>query len=173
MRELMASGNSDMAAVRRSVHSAHPVAGDEMPVPNPNQRWDDRNVVWQAQGTWDLAVVHTLMEGPPRGIGHRHRGEQPLRVRMLRIAEHGLAWADFDDLAEIHHGYPMRDPLDDSHVVRDEQIGDAESGLQSHQQIDNLGTDRHVEGRDRLIGDDYFGVARQRPGNAHTLALPA
>src|SRR5450432_1555150 len=43
----------------------------------------------------------------PRRVRHRH--EQPLRVRMPGIAEHGLARADFEDLTEIDHGHPVRD----------------------------------------------------------------
>jgi hypothetical protein len=55
------------------------------------------------------SLLGTLVQGMPRRIGHRHRHVQPLRVRMPGIAEHGLARADFDDLAEIDHGHPVRD----------------------------------------------------------------
>src|SRR5450432_4167572 len=76
---------------------------------DPNQRRDGRNVVWSAQSAWNFAVVGTLVQGMPRWVGHRHRHEQPQRVRMPGIAENGLARADFDDLAEIDHGHPVRD----------------------------------------------------------------
>ena len=39
------------------------------------------------------------------------------------------------------------------------------------QQIDDLGTNRHVEGGDRLISHDKFGVHHQGSGNTHPLAL--
>ena len=32
---------------------------------------------------------------------------------------------------------------------------------------------RHIERRDRLVGDDQLGVERQRPGDGHPLTLPA
>ena len=83
------------------------MASDEMPVPDPNRRWDGRSVVWWTQSAWNFAVVGTLVQGMPRRVGHRH--EQPLSVRMPGIAEHGLARADSDHLAEIDHGHPVRD----------------------------------------------------------------
>ena len=40
---------------------------------------------------------------------------------MARVAEDLGAGSGLDDLAEIHHGDPVGDILDDSHVVGDEK----------------------------------------------------
>src|SRR5690606_40227723 len=45
------------------------------------------------------------------------------------------------------------------------------SDLQAAQQIDNLGLDRDIECRDRLVADDEIRIERQRPGDADSLAL--
>ena len=58
-------------------------------------------------------------------------------------------------------------------VVGDEQVGQVELGLQVLHQVDDLGPDRHVEGRDRLVGDDEVGLDRQGAGDADALALAA
>ena len=45
--------------------------------------------------------------------------------------------------------------------------------LQLQQQIDDLGLDRDIEGRDQLVGDQAFRLHRKRAGNADALALAA
>jgi hypothetical protein len=51
----------------------------------------------------------------------RHRGEQHLRVRMLRMAEHLLGAAALDDAARLHHDHAVGDLGDDVEVVGDEE----------------------------------------------------
>ena len=58
-------------------------------------------------------------------------------------------------------------------VVADEEIGQAELGAQVHQQVDDLGLDRDVEGRDRLVADHEVGLQGQGAGDADALALAA
>ena len=55
----------------------------------------------------------------------------------------------------------------------DEQVGQAELLLQVFEQVDDLGLDRDVERRDRLVGDDEIGVGRERAGDADALPLAA
>src|ERR1700720_1307737 len=68
---------------------------------------------------WDVA-----RKDDPRArrawLGHRHGGEQRFRIRMFRRREDLPLVSHFDDLAEIHHGYPMGDVLDDRQIVADE-----------------------------------------------------
>jgi hypothetical protein len=45
---------------------------------------------------------------------------------MSRPPEYDLRGTFFDNLAEIHHGHPIRDPAHDSEVVGDEQARHAE-----------------------------------------------
>ena len=65
----------------------------------------------------------------------------------------------------------MGDVADDGQIVGDEQVGDAELALQVLEQVDDLGPDRHVEGRDRLVGDDEVRLQGQGPGDPDALAL--
>ena len=58
-------------------------------------------------------------------------------------------------------------------TVGDEQVRQAEPLLQILEQVHDLGLDTDVEGRDRLVADDQFGLARQGTGDADPLALPA
>src|SRR5215475_3045425 len=72
------------------------------------------------------------------GIGDRNRRQQRLGV--------GVPWRDvdraarcrLDDTAEIHHGHPAADVLNDGQVVGDEEIGEPELLLQVFQKIDDL-----------------------------------
>ena len=58
-------------------------------------------------------------------------------------------------------------------VVGDKQEGDAALVAQVGKQIDDLRLNRHIEGRDGLIGDDKIRIEDQRPGNTDPLALAA
>jgi hypothetical protein len=62
---------------------------------------------------------------------------------------------------------------DDAEVVADEEVGEAELGLQVLEQVDDLRLDRDVEGRDGLVADDELGPQGQGPGDADALALAA
>ena len=106
-------------------------------------------------------------------VGHRHGRQQDLGVRMARRGEQRVAVGDFDDVAEVHHGDAVADVAHHRQVVRDEQVGDAELGLQVHQQVDHLRLHRDVERRHRLVADDQLRVQRQRAGDAEALALAA
>jgi hypothetical protein len=52
-------------------------------------------------------------------------------------------------------------------------IGHAVSLLELGEQIEDLRLNRHVERRRRLVGDEEFGLARQRHRDHHALAHPA
>ena len=62
---------------------------------------------------------------------------------------------------------------DDREVVRDEEVGELELVLQVDEQVQDLGLDRDVERRDRLVGDDQLRLERERARDADTLALAA
>ncbi len=55
----------------------------------------------------------------------------------------------------------------------DEQIGEAELLLQTHQQVQDLSTDRDIKRRDGLVANQKLGFERERPGNPHALSLTA
>ena len=57
-------------------------------------------------------------------------------------------------------------------IVRDKYIGQTKISLQTLQQVDNLGLDRHVERRDGLVENQDVRIERQRPGDRNALPLP-
>ena len=61
----------------------------------------------------------------------------------------------------------------DRQIVGDEDVGEAELLLQVGEQVEDLGLDRDVQGRDRLVADDQLRLERQGPGHADPLPLPA
>ena len=100
-------------------------------------------------------------------------GEQRLGVGMQRLAGERARLAAFDDLAEIHHHDLVAHVRHGGEVVGDEEVGEAEPRLQIAQQVEDLGADRDVERRDRLVQHDQLGRQDQRAGDGDALALAA
>ena len=55
----------------------------------------------------------------------------------------------------------------------DDEIGETELFLQVLEEIEHLGLDGDVEGRDRFVGDDEFRVDGEGPGDPDALSLTA
>ena len=75
--------------------------------------------------------------------------------------------------AALHHRDAAADLRGHAQVMRDEQHGQAEPRAQFLQQRQDLRLHRHIQRRDRLVGDQQFRLHRQRPGDADALALAA
>ena len=120
----------------------------------------------------DLAFQYVGLFADLR-IGNRHRLQQGRSVRVLGIAEQFLGLGQLDHLADVHDRHAVGDVADDAEVVRDEEVREAELFLEVGEEVDDLGLDGHVEGRDGLVGDDKPRVQGQRPGDADALALAA
>ena len=90
-------------------------------------------------------------------VGHRHGREQRLGVRVRRPAVDLVLVAELDHLPEVHHGDAVGDVAHHGQVVGDEEVGQAELGLQVAEQVDDLGLDRHVERGHRLVETSSFG----------------
>src|SRR6185369_10256542 len=106
-------------------------------------------------------------------LGHRDRREQRLRVRMARALEQRALVRQLDDLAQVHHRHPCRDMAHHRQVVRDKDVGEAEAPLQILQQVDDLGLDRDIQRRHRLVADDQLRLHRKCSRDADALALSA
>ena len=78
-----------------------------------------------------------------------------------------------DDGSRLHHRQTIGDMANHRQVVADDDVGKIEACLQIHQQVENLGLDRDVERRDRLVGDDQLGPGDQRASDRNALALAA
>ena len=79
--------------------------------------------------------------------------------------------AILDQLADVHHRHAVADVLDHAQVVGHEQVGQPELLLQILEQVQDLGLDRDVQRRDRLVADHELRVRRQRPRDADPLPL--
>src|SRR2546427_4765208 len=106
-------------------------------------------------------------------IGHRYCGEKRAGIRVFGVAVDRLTRRDFYDLAEIHDRYPVADMLNHSEIVRDEEIGELHLLLKLLEQIDNLGLNGDIQGRDGLVRDDKPGTHGQGTGNTDPLPLAA
>ena len=95
-----------------------------------------------------------LMRDRGIGIGDRDRVEQHPGVGMGRPGVEVVTRGDLTDLAEVHDGDPIADVLDDGEVVGDEDQRQSVTHLEVFEQVDDLGLDADVEGRDRLVADD-------------------
>ena len=67
----------------------------------------------------------------------------------------------------------MGDRAHHREIVGDEEVAQAQLGLQLHQEVDDLRLHRHVEGGDRLVADHEAGFQRQGAGDHDALALAA
>ena len=79
---------------------------------------------------------------------------------------------DLDELSQVHDRDPVADVPHHGEVVSDEEIGEAKLFLEFFQEVDDLGLDRHVQSRYRLVADDEARLYRQGPGDADPLPLP-
>jgi hypothetical protein len=88
---------------------------------------------------------------------------------VLRRGKQFVGGAFFHHLTRVHHGDAAGHFGDDAHIVRNQDQRHAAFPLQSAQQIQNLGLDRHVERGGRLIGDEQARIAGDRHGDHHAL----
>jgi hypothetical protein len=92
---------------------------------------------------------------------------------VARIVEDVAPRALLDDPPEVHDRDPVADLPDHAQVVADEDVRQAEPIAQADEQVHDLGADRDVERRDRLVEDEDRGLGGERAGDADALALAA
>ena len=109
-----------------------------------------------------------LLAGVELGDGYGR--EKGAAVGMDGLGEEFLGGAALDDLAHVHDDDIVGDVLHDGEVVGDEEVGEAELVLEVHEEVEDLGLDGHVEGRDGLVADDELGVEGEGAGYADALA---
>ena len=79
----------------------------------------------------------------------------------------------FHHFAQVHDRHMGGDVLYHTQIMGDEDQRDAQLLLQVHEQVDDLGLDRHIQGGDALVTDDQLGTDGQGAGNTKPLALAA
>jgi hypothetical protein len=78
-----------------------------------------------------------------------------------------------DDASQVHDRHLVGHVAHHGKVVADEEVSEVVALLQVHHEVQHLGLDRDVEGRDRLVGHDQLRAGDQRPGDGDALALAA
>ena len=81
--------------------------------------------------------------------------------------------AGFDQTTRLHHEHAISYITDDRKVVRDEEQGEPEFGLEVGEEIENLCLDGYVQRRHRLIADHEFRFEHEGSRDAYTLSLAA
>ena len=109
------------------------------------------------------------------GAGRHPRdgGQQAAGVGVARLGVQLLGRRHLDDPAQVHDRDPVAQVPDHGQVVRDEQQGQAQAGLQVLQQVQDRGLHADVQRRHRLVGHQQAGRQGQRPGDRDPLPLPA
>ena len=126
-----------------------------------------------ASGVSPTRIVRRARVPSVGGSGRRRDRDQRLRVGVARRSDHRLRRPDLHDLAEVHHGDPVGDDPGERQVMGDEQVREPAFAPQVEHQPQQLGPDRDVEHRDRLVRHDELRVHHQGAGDDHALALPA
>jgi hypothetical protein len=96
-------------------------------------------VVVRAQSHTCLAATFLLCR-----IWNRNRREQHLSVRILRVAKDLVTVSRLDQATVLHNSDAVRENLDDSDVVADEQTGELELLLEFLQQVEEASLNRNV-----------------------------
>src|SRR5436309_360693 len=107
------------------------------------------------------------------GVGRQRRREERLGIGVPGCGGDGLGGADLDDLPEVHHRDRVAHVRDGREVVRDEEVRQAEPALEVAEQVQDLGADRDVQSRHRLVEHDELRLERERPRDRDPLPLPA
>src|SRR6185312_9981650 len=101
-------------------------------------------------------------------------GQQLARAWMLRVPRAQIRDRQLlDDAAVAHHRDALAELRDGGEVVTDQHIGERPRAAQPLQQRDDLGLDRDVERRGRLVEQQDGRLEDERAGDHHALALPA
>ena len=117
-----------------------------------------------------IALQMDLRRGLRR-VRDRGGGQQGLCVRVSRRVKQGRGGGDFHHPPQVQDHHPVTQVLHHVQVMRNEQQGQPQLLAQADQQVDDLRLDRHVQRRQRLVGDDEAWLRSQRAGNAQALLL--
>ena len=90
---------------------------------------------------------------------------------MHGITEQLIDRAYLGQLAQVEDRGPIAHMLDHGKVVGDQDHGQAEVALEFGEQVEDLPLHRHVQRRNRFIGDDQFGFEREGGSDPDPLAL--
>ena len=148
-------------------------------------RADEEGLLDVAYTTLDTPLGTALVAATPRGLVRVALPNEDAERVLAGLAAHvsprlleyparlDEARRELDDAAIGHHRDPIGHVVHHGEIVRDEQEGQPALGLEILEQVEDLGLDRDVERRDRLVADDQVGIEREGAGDADALALAA
>ena len=96
-------------------------------------------------------------------------GQQPLRVRMPRPAQHLSRRPPLRHPARIQHRHLVRQPVDDPEVMAHQQHRQPPPAPEIVEQREDLRLDRHIQRRGGLVQQQKVGLGRQRRRDADAL----
>jgi hypothetical protein len=88
---------------------------------------------------------------------------------VARGREQLLAGRFLGDPSQVHDEHPVAQELHRSQVVGDEKAAEAHVPLQVQQQVDDRRLNGHIQGGNRLVGDDEPWLDDECPGNVDPL----
>ena len=123
-------------------------------------------------GTGDFPLQDGPLPGPGKvRVRDGNRLQQGLGIGMKGVFVKLVAFRQFHQAPQVHHGDPPGNMAHHRYVVGDKQVGQAQFRLHILQHIHNLGLNRYVQGGNRLVADDKFRLHRQGPGDTDPLLL--
>ena len=124
-----------------------------------------------AAGSDVLPAINAVKSSGCARSGSGTAAQQCLGVRMGRPCEQHITGRHFDDATGTHHGDSLADVFHDGQIMRDEQVSQAEFGLQVLEQVQDLRLNRDVQRRHRLVTDQHLGAERERARDSDALPL--
>ena len=97
--------------------------------------------------------------------------EQALGVGMGGLGGDEFRGAFFNEFTVFENRDLVADVFNDGEVVGDKEVSKVELFLKIHEEVDDLGLDRDIEGTDRFIADDKLRFDGEGAGNTDALAL--
>jgi hypothetical protein len=90
---------------------------------------------------------------------------------VLGGRENFLAAAPLNDTPEIHDGHLIGHMVDYGKVMGNKQISDSHFLFEIGHEIEYLGSNGHIKGGDRLVGNHEFGTQSNGPSDRDPLPL--
>ena len=127
-----------------------------------------RRVDGRGELTGDLAPLATT--GLSR-VRNRDSIKKSLGIGVNGISQQRLGGTDLNHLAEVHHPDAVRHVAHHRQVMAHHDHGEPLCDLEVLHQVEQLCLDRHVKGRDGLVGHQQHWIEGQRPSETDALAL--
>ena len=103
----------------------------------------------------------------------RDGADEGAGVRVAWTFDHVDGGAQFNDLAEVHHGDAIRDVFYHRQIVGDEDKRQMHLPAELREQIENLRLNGNIQSRNGFVCDDQARLEGERAGDGDPLPLAA